>query len=84
MQINLHRKPSRERKDFNLNESPLPRHRHRQDFPLMRDSGAIYSTGALWRRMLAVIIQLIGEEKSRPAIAALLTLWTLLEDRRSV
>lgn len=79
VQIHLQRKPSHVGKDLTWMKG---RYRHRQDFPLTLDSGAIYSTHALWRRMFAVIIQLIGCEKSRPAMAA--TVWTCLEDRRSV
>lgn len=78
VQINLY-EAFTETKTFDLNESLLLRHRHRQDFPLSRDSEAIYSTKALWRSMFAVIIQLIGYEESSNAIAALLTLWTLLK-----
>lgn len=78
VQINLH-EGFTGTKTFDLNESLLLRHRHRQDFPLTRDSEAIYSTKALWRSMLAVIIQLIGYEESSNAIAALLTPWTLLK-----
>lgn len=78
VQINLH-ETFTGTKTFDLNESLLLR--HRQDFPLRRDSEAIYSSKALWRSMLAVIIQLIGYERSR---AALLTPRTLLEDQRSV
>lgn len=55
VQINLH-ETFTGTKTFELNESLLLRHRHRQDFPLTRDSKAIYSTKALWRSMLAVII----------------------------
>lgn len=46
---------------------PLPLwHWHSRDFPLVCDSAAVYSSEALWRSRLAVIIQLIGYERSRP------------------
>lgn len=36
------------------------------DFPLVCDGVAVYSSKALWRSRLAVIIQLIGYEQSGP------------------
>lgn len=54
-------------KGFDLNCSLPLQHCHGQDFPLTGDSEAVYSSKALWRSVLAVIIQLTGSEQSRPA-----------------
>lgn len=47
---------------------------HGRGFPLVRDSEAVYSSKALWRSRLAVIIQLIGYEPSSP-VTPLLAPW---------
>lgn len=70
VQIDLTGEPAQVLKDLTRIrlQSLLLRHCHGPDFPLTRDSEAVYSTKALWRSTLAVIIQ-------RPA-APLLTPWT--------
>lgn len=45
---------------------PLPGRCRGHNFPLVWDRGAVYSSKAPWRSMLAVIIQLIGYEWCRP------------------
>lgn len=72
-------------KGFDLNTSTqvpgdprllLLRHCYYRDFPLVCDGRAVYSSKALWRNKLAVIIQVIGYEQSR-SVTPLQAPWTV-------